>query len=328
MLGPVTLLQRGQDRFERWLLRRVPSQPLPQRIGRRRVYIMPTPAGYAFAAMVFALWLGSMNYSNSMGFALAFLLTGIGLVGMHLTHANLLGVELRACNAKPVHAGDTARLRLEFVHTGNRERCAIATGWPRSIRGNGSADDLPANASRQLEARLDTRQRGHHPLPPISLSTRFPLGLFRAWTWLRPEITLTVYPAPLATTLSQATTHGPDGLQSDGRSGRDSFDALRDYRRGDTRHDIHWKRLPKDGIPTVKQFHDTADRRLWLDWDAVAGDTETRLSRLCAQVLHAEARGLSWGLKLPGECLPMDSGSAHRHRCLRVLAGFAAEPTA
>ena len=64
---------------------------------RPKCAIMPTPAGYAFAAMVFALWLGAMNYSNSMGFALAFLLTGIGLVGMHLTHANLLGVELRAC---------------------------------------------------------------------------------------------------------------------------------------------------------------------------------------------------------------------------------------
>ena len=75
---------------------------------------MPTPAGYAFAAMVFALWLGAMNYSNSMGFALAFLLAGIGLVAMHMTHANLLGIELRGCDAPPVHAGETARLRIDI----------------------------------------------------------------------------------------------------------------------------------------------------------------------------------------------------------------------
>lgn len=326
MFGTRALIDRWQDRFEAWLLRRVPSRPLPQRIGRRRVYIMPTPAGYAFAAMVFALWLGSMNYSNSMGFALAFLLAGIGLVAMHMTHANLLGVELRVCDAPPVHAGDTARLRIALGHAGGSARAAIAADWPRGTSGSGDRTDLPAHGSTSLRLSLDTERRGQLALPPISLSTRFPLGLFRAWTWIRPEVTLTVYPAPLATPLQPAPAQGSEGAHSDGRTGRDSFDTLRDYRRGDTRHDIHWKRLPKDGKPTVKQFFDTADRRLWLDWSAVGGDTEERLSRLCAQVVAADARGLSWGLRLPRQEIGIDTGSAQRHRCLRALALFGPEP--
>ena len=328
MIGPRALVEGWQDRFEAWLLRRVPRQPLPQRVGRRRVYIMPTPAGYAFAAMVFALWLGAMNYSNSMGFALAFLLAGIGLVAMHMTHANLLGIELRGCDAPPVHAGETARLRIDIGHTAGSTRAAIAAEWPRGTPGGGDSTDLPAHGSTSLRLSLDTEQRGRLLLPPISLRTRFPLGLFRAWTWIRPELALTVYPAPMATPPQPAPVQGQEGAHSDGRTGRDSFDTLRDYRRGDTRHDIHWKRLPKDGKPTVKQFHDTADKRLWLDWDAVIGDTEERLSRLCAQILAADTRGLSWGLRLPDQEFGIDSGSAHRHRCLRALAHFGTETQA
>lgn len=325
MAGPRALIDAWQNRFEAWLLRRVPSRPLPRRVGHRRIYIMPTPAGCAFAVMVFALWLGAMNYSNSMGFALAFLLAGIGLVAMHMTHANLLGIELRGCDAPPVHAGETAHLRIDLGHAGGKARSAIVAEWPRSTAGDGDSTDLPEHEAARLTMRLATERRGRLPLPPIALSTRFPLGLFHAWTWIRPDLALTVYPAPLATPLEPAPAKGPEGAHSDGRTGRDTFDTLRDYRRGDTRHDIHWKRLPKDGKPTVKQFFDTADRRLWLDWEAVSGDTEERLSRLCAQVMAADARGLSWGLRLPGQEIGIDGGSAHRHRCLRALAFFGTE---
>ncbi|WP_421718518.1 DUF58 domain-containing protein, partial [Algiphilus sp.] len=52
-----------------------------------------------------------------------------------------------------------------------------------------------------------------------------------------------------------------EGEDSGRHLGREHFDSLRDYRHGDPRHDIHWKRLAKDSKPTVKQFLDTADRR-------------------------------------------------------------------
>ncbi|MCK5771615.1 DUF58 domain-containing protein [Algiphilus sp.] len=314
--------RRWQSAFERWLLRRVPVQPLPQRVGRRRVYIMPTPAGYAFGVMVFALWLGAMNYSNSMGFALAFLLAGVGLVGMHLTHANLLGLRLEHCDAQPVFAGESARVALRIAHEGDAARPGVRVGWPRDTDDSEDAADLPATGTGALTLRLPAPRRGRHSLPPLSLSTRFPLGLFRAWTWIRPEVALVVYPRPLPGPLPARAPHAPDGQQVAARSGRDTFDTLRDYRRGDALHDIHWKRLPKDGMPTVKQFHDATDRHLWLDWESTPGDPEARLSRLAGQILAAEARDLAWGLRLPGFALAPGRGDAHRHRGLRALALF------
>jgi len=319
-------LQRVRRAFERWLLRRVQPSPLPQRVGRRRVYIMPTPAGYAFGALVFALWLGSMNYANSMGFALAFLLAGVGLVAMHLTHANLLGIHLRHCRAAPVHAGATARVIVDLSHDGARPRPAIYASWPASVDEQGAGTDLPGEGTAQIPLRLPTSRRGWLALPPISLATTFPLGLFRAWTWIRPDHRVLVYPAPEPHALPFPEARSPDGEDTSPRPGRDSFDSLRDYRHGDPMHDIHWKRLAKDSTPTVKQFLDTADRRLWVDWQALSGDTETRIRQCTRLVMDAHRMGYQWGLRLPGLNLPPASGDAHRHQCLRALALFATAP--
>lgn len=320
-------MQRLQQVFERWLLRRITPSSLPQRVGRRRVYIMPTPAGYAFGALVFALWLGSMNYANSMGFALAFLLAGVGLVAMHVTHANLLGIHLHHCAAVPVHAGALAQVTIELRHDGARPRPAIFAHWPTAIDGDGAGVDLPARDSAHIRLSLRTERRGWLALPPIALQTTYPLGLFRAWTWIRPDVRVLVYPAAQAHALPFPEAQSPDGEDSSKAAGRDSFDSLRDYRHGDPMHDIHWKRLAKDAKPTVKQFLDTADRRLWIDWQALAGDTETRIRQCTRLVLDAHRLGYQWGLRLPGVAMSPASGDAHRHHCLRALALLDAAPS-
>ena len=62
-------------------------------------------------------------------------------------------------------------------------------------------------------------------------------------------------------------------------------------------------------------------RQVWLDYAAAGvGDGEARLSRLAAWVLAAEARGVLYGLRLPGLELGPDHGEAHKRRCLTALA--------
>jgi len=51
-------------------------------LGHRRVYIVPARLGWLFALTLLVLLLGSINYALSLGFALTFLLAGLGLVGM------------------------------------------------------------------------------------------------------------------------------------------------------------------------------------------------------------------------------------------------------
>ena len=60
---------------------------------------------------------------------------------------------------------------------------------------------------------------------------------------------------------------------------------------------------------------------LWLDYaQAGTGDTEQKLSRLCAWVLGADKLALDYGLRLPALEIKPGSGEAHKRQCLEALA--------
>src|SRR5688500_9408558 len=98
-------------RGHRWARRRQGIDTPPVAFGRRRVYILPTRFGVIYAAIVFTMLLGSMNYNNSLGFALTFLLTGLGLVAMHHCHRNLAGLVVSGVHGGETFAGEALRLQ-------------------------------------------------------------------------------------------------------------------------------------------------------------------------------------------------------------------------
>lgn len=313
-------LRALQARIDAWVLRRVRRQAGPVTVTRQRVYILPTGFGYAFGGLSFVMLLGSMNYTNSMGFALTFLMGALGLVAMHHTHANLAGVEVRGGHAAPVFAGETARFELVLRAPGRAPHYGIEAGWPRQPHGNPVDVGLDANATLTLQ--LPALRRGWLAAPAFSVASRFPLGMFRAWTYLSLAQRVLVYPAPAPAGLPPPfRAPAGSGQSGDGRRGRDQFAGLRSYQRGDALNTIHWKSLPKLPQPMVKQFEDprAPECQLHLD-DAPGADLEQRLSQLARWVLDLDALGSRYGLNLPGVTLPMDQGEAHRHRCLQALA--------
>src|SRR5690349_23895512 len=95
-----------------WARRRQGDDSHNVALARRRIYILPTRFGAVFGVMVFAMLLGSINYGASLGFALTFLLAGLGLVVMHHCHNNLLGAEIKFLGAAPVFAGERAEFKI------------------------------------------------------------------------------------------------------------------------------------------------------------------------------------------------------------------------
>src|SRR5512134_174880 len=95
-----------------WARRRQGPDAHAIALKRRRIYILPTRFGVVFAAMLFAMLLGSLNYAASLGFALTFLLAGVCLVIMHHCHNNLLGTAIKFVGAAPVFAGERAEFRI------------------------------------------------------------------------------------------------------------------------------------------------------------------------------------------------------------------------
>ncbi|WP_439638945.1 DUF58 domain-containing protein [Nevskia sp.] len=320
------MIRALRQRLHRWIATRTPRVPGPWRIHRRRVYIVPTRYGYGYGLLLFTMLLGAMNYSNSMAFALTFLLAGVGLLAMHDTHANLVNLSIAAEPVAPVFAGDELQFRLRLDNPSRHARHAIGVHWPAVAAGQ--QVDIAAGETARLTLSLASTRRGWLPASRFAVATAFPLGLFQAWTWLELDIAGLVYPRP-----AEAGSAPPPGLQGDGaqreaRPGIDSFVGLRGYRPGDPLQAIDWKSLarqpPPLGQPQIKQFAEPAAGTLWLDWQALPAEwpVEQRLAQLARWVLDAEAQQRRYGLRLPRRVCPPGSGSSHRHACLAALALF------
>ncbi|GAC1621287.1 MAG: DUF58 domain-containing protein [Nevskia sp.] len=318
-MSPVRALRQ---RVNAWIATRTPRVAGPWTVNRRRIYIVPTRYGYTYGALLFVMLLGAMNYSNSMAFALTFLLVGMGLLAMHHTHGNLVSLCLRAQRVAPVFAGETARFTVELENPSAVPRYALALAWQDGAPPGHV--DLPETHSGSLSLSLPAPARGWLPAPRFSVETEVPLGLFHAWTWVEFDMACLVYPQPAASGARAPETGSGSGTRTGLRSGQEEFAGLRAYQRGDTPRMIHWKSLPKHRSPMVKQFAETLDQELWLDWSQLPPDwdTEKRLSQLTRWVLDGDAGGRPYGLRIPGCLRPPAAGDAHRLDCLRALALF------
>jgi len=302
-----------------WARRRQGADGDPVVLHRRRIYILPTALGVGFGMSLFGMLLASMNYNNNMGFALTFVLAGLGLVTMHWCHQNISGVIARGFRLQPSFAGQPARLEIALENDSRGQRYDLRA---TSREEHSAYLDLAAGQVGELHIHLATKQRGRLAIDRIGVHTTFPFGLFRAWAWLHPDLEGVVYPAP-AEHAPPPPAGGPEDAEGhwDERHGEDDFAGLRAFRPGDSPRRIAWKAAERGDELPVKQFTGSARGSSWLDWDSLpAVPVETRLDILCRWVLDAHAGGGAFGLRIPGVVIPPAMGPAHRHRCLAALA--------
>ena len=295
-------------------------------IAQRRLYILPTPQGFMFGLCLLVMLLASMNFANSMGFMLTFLLASLVIIAMNAAHANLLGLELVAASVEPVFAGETARFHLAVHNPGRRDRVAVTLSAEQDERTVTS--DVPAAGQNLAPVPLATRRRGWQPMGRLAIESSYPFGLFRPWSWIYMDWKVLVYPAPAEQAPPLPDPLGGQGLGRPNAHGEDDFSGLRQYQQGDSPRRIAWKASTRQQQLLTKRFSGTGEQTRWFDWSALAGlDDETRLSVLCRWVLTAHASGMSYGLKLPGSVFPPASGEDQRDRCLQALALFGQTPS-
>ncbi|MGH8244340.1 MAG: DUF58 domain-containing protein, partial [Steroidobacteraceae bacterium] len=171
-----------------------------------------------------------------------------------------------------------------------------------------------------------TRRRGSIVLDRVEIATRFPYGLFRAWAVLHPDLPSLVYPRPAAHAPPPPHVAGQPGAGA-ARRGEDDFAGLKDYHPGDPPRHIAWKAYARADELLIKEFSGDAEAVPVFDLaDAPGKDLEARLSVLARWIVDAQARGLAFGLRLPGCDIPPEPGDAQRRRCLAALARFEAPP--
>jgi uncharacterized protein (DUF58 family) len=297
-------------------------------LGHRRVYIMPSRLGLFFGAAVLILLVGSINYALSLGFALTFLLAGMGIAAMVQTTRNLAQLTVRSARTDAVFAGQSARFHLVLDNNAGHDRPEILVRQLAS--GAQGRVDVGANLAAEAVLAVPADKRGWLPLGRVMLETRFPVGLFRAWSYVRPESRCLVYPKPEQGALPPPAQSAQAGGARVHAQGSDDFSGLRAYQPSDSPRHVAWKVAARSHEMLTKQFAGEAATELWLDYAAVPAtlDLEARLSRLAGWVLAAERAGAQYGLRLPGAEVPPGRGDSHRTACLEALALFEAPPGA
>jgi uncharacterized protein (DUF58 family) len=302
-----------------WIFRAsVPETP-PVTLIQRRFFILPTKQGYTFAATVGILLLASINYALSLGFVLTFLLMSMGSVAMLHTWRNLAHLRLRPGRCDAVFAGEVA-------HFGVTIETPSATRFSIALRRRGDDPvfaDVAVGDPAVISLPAHTRRRGLMACGRIEVFTRYPVGLFHAWSYVEFQLNVLVYPRPDAAAGSPPSLSGNANEEGIPVPGDEEFNMLRSYRAGDAPKLIAWKALARGQGMLSKEFSATASSELWLDWDEAHGaDVEARLSILAHWVIQAEDFGQSYGLRIPGARIAPDRGDAQRRRCLEALALF------
>jgi uncharacterized protein (DUF58 family) len=310
-------VERFGDRLAKLaLVRPRHPEPLPVRIGRKRIYVLPTGFGLFVTVLIAAMLMGGLNYNNNPALLFSFLLAAVAHNSLVHSHLLLSGVRLKALHADPVFAGQPLRIRLRFDADGGRERPGLEV-----LGAQGQcAFSLPANQEHEAVLEVPTHRRGWLDPGRLRLSTVRPLGLARAWSWLKPDTKLLVYPAldPEAPPLPEALG---DGDSPRTRAHGEQPHHLREYRAGDMPRQIAWKASARADRLLVREYEAAVARDIHLDWDATGNlPHETRIRRLARWVVEAERSGSRYSLRVPGQSITPGRGPEHRHACLRALA--------
>ena len=307
-----------QQRFDRWLKKRIPSARSIT-LDQRRIFIFPSRAGLCFLAVLAVMLIAAINYQNNMAFALVFFLFSIFIVAILHTFSNLSGLCIEALRGQPTFAGEIAEFDVQLRRTRERAYHAIELSWPGEAIARLSLSDTQVAPVKLFH---HSRNRGWLRPNRLAIQTFYPLGLLRAWTWIDLDIAALVYPRPIA---------GPRPISEEGdadygsrmlKKGSDDFHGFRAYRSGDNLRHVMWRAYAKGQPLQTKQFAETHVQSHWLSYEACAGEREHRLGVLCYWVLELERKGEVFGLQLPDATLAPDSGPEQREKALRMLALF------
>ncbi|MFM9969634.1 MAG: DUF58 domain-containing protein, partial [Burkholderiales bacterium] len=227
--------------FWKWVTRR--HQPEKGRIvlTQRRVYVLPTRHGISFGLALVLMLIGSINYSLSLGYVLTFLLAGMAIVSILHTFRNIAHLAITPGKTEPVFAGDLAKFDINIENERREQRQVMHFRCENQT----FVVTLPGSQVATVPIPVRSQRRGWLQLPRVTIETFYPLGMFRAWSYVQPEMRTLVYPKPDTSSLPPLRPRADSGDSVNAGAGNDDFASLRGYQTSDSPKHIAWKAVAR-----------------------------------------------------------------------------------
>ena len=276
-------------------------------LGLRSLYIIPSRFGALWLAAVALLLLVAIQTGSNSTLLLAFLMLGLMLLAMFLTHDSLQGLSLACADSSPGFAEAPVTYSLRLRSRGPRQRLQLRFQGAAPVQ----LDHLSRGESL-IGLSWTPSQRGWQLPPRLIVDTVAPLGLFICWTRWQPTQPQLVWPARRSGPVQEARPSAQ-------RDGLDEWQDLRPYRDGDRQSLVDWSSAAKGRPLQVKRFREPEQPERILA--PVSGiPWEQSLQHLADRIWRLDQRGEAYGLQLRGTTRPVQRGRLHRDACLELLA--------
>jgi len=312
----------SNSRVSQRLFRRRAQDELPITIRHERIYILPTTRGLAFICVLAIMLMASINYGLNLGYALCFILIGLFAACLLSTYKNLVGIQFQMAAAENTFQGNTLQYRIKLADAAKRTRSSI------TVASDGASDTFDVRANGTHEATLNEvdASRGVHSLGRLTVSSDFPLGLWRGWGYIHTPVQAYVFPKPEQPVVKFAGLNAANDESPTAFATEQEYAGLKAYEHTDSPSQIAWKKVASGAGWYSKQFETQAEQlEIAIRWSDTPAhlDVEQRLSRLCAWVNKAVDDNCAYTFDLPGSTpTALASGREHGLNCLRALAAY------
>ncbi|WP_144206675.1 DUF58 domain-containing protein [Shewanella donghaensis] len=321
---------RIKQRWNRWLDKRIPAKKQIT-LTHRSIFILPSGFGVAWFVLIIVLYLFGTNYQNNLVIGLSLLLASVFHSCIIYSYKNLAGLTLTSSTPEESYAHTSMSFPLTLSgkvtkdnsHTSHQQICLNLAGQRHSrITDVGESFDTSVSCSEQ--------SRGRYNPGRIEVSSNFPLGLFRAWSYVDLNINHIIYAAPMSSNVSLTSVNSDNQTEFEHgklQPGVDDYKGLKPYVEGESLKQVAWKQWAQGRGMLTKEFAQPEGKPVWLSLQRTQGDSiEQKLSKLAYQVDLLSQSQQVFGLALHQQIIEQDSGESHRKRCQQLIALYGSTP--
>ena len=308
------------SRYNSWIRRRIPSETEIE-LNQRKLFIFPSKEGLVFLMVFILVLVCAINYQNNLIYAMAFFLASLFNSAILFTFYNLSGLKLKIKQSHNNFVGEHIAFDIELMSSNNKKAHHSLKLHFKDQRTT-EAPIVISDTSMVTRVYSSAKQRGYFEASRLCVESSYPLGIIRCWTWVDLTQYALVYPKPIQTSPESWLTDSDEGEIHSQFHG-DDFHGFKNYEAGDSLTHAYWPSLARGQRLQNKSFNSFVADDHWLDYDQIhRGNIEETLSKLCFLALELEKKGESYGLRLPGKSLAINSGQQHLHDVLSDLAVY------
>lgn len=328
--------------FLAWAQRRV-AKTTQTTLNMHNIYIFLSREGVLYAVVIAITFVAGINYANNLVLGLCFLMASLLVITIHYTFAHLANLQVKLIDVQPAQVGDYVEVRIALASAARRPHRQIRVSFgdddsdltaplrpAASTTPNDASQTPPAaqtlpqvQAAQVVSLWLPADKRGRLKLPRLTLSTVYPLGILRAWSYVFLDAEGWVYPRALAyDTAAQAFTVDADAEHANQtQTGLSDFDQLDNYQLGEPLSRISWAHVARGQGLLAKRFAEPVGQQQVLDYYQMPAPThEERLAQLRYGLDTLQQAQVAYRLRLPDGEGEVGQGAAFYQENLLRLA--------